>query len=123
MELMDNMVVVRSLRDRDELVKLNTEANWDDHVPILPTHVFEKAGQLAGYASVGQLTPINTWFHTKRMKARDSIVAISSLENMARLAGSNGLVVPLSDNSPFLPVMSRLGFHNAGRANLLTKVF
>ena len=123
MILTDQMVIVRPLRDRDELVRLNVEANRDNHVPILPTHVFEKAGELAGYASIGALTPINTWFHTKRMKARDSIVAISSLENMVRCNGGNGLIVPLSDNSPFLPVMDRLGFSNIGRANLLTKVF
>ena len=123
MELMDNMVVVRLLKDRDELVKLNTAAGWDDHVPILPTHVFEKAGELVGYASVAQLTPVNTWFHTKKMKARDSIVAISSLENMVRLNGGGGTIVPLSDKSPFLPVMSRLGYTNIGRANLMTKVF
>ena len=123
MELIDQMVVVRPLRDRDELVRLNTEANWDDHVPILPTHVFEKAGELAGYASVGALTPVNTWFHTKRMKARDSIVAVSSLENMVRLNGGGGTIVPLSDKSPFMPVMERLGYSNIGRANMMVKVF
>ena len=107
MELLDKMVVVRPLKDRDELIRLNTEAGWDDHSPVLPTHVFDKSGELAGYASVGQLTTINTWFHTKRMKARDSLNAVSALENMTRLSGSGGILVPLSDKSPFLPVMER----------------
>ncbi len=123
MELLDQMVVVRPLKDKDELVRLNTEANWDGHVPILPTHVFEKAGELVGYASVGSMTPVNLWFHTKKMKARDSISVVSSLENMIRLNGGNGTIVPVSDKSPFLPVMSRLGYSNIGRANLMTKIF
>ena len=123
MELLDKMVVVRPLKDRDELIRLNTEAGWDDHSPVLPTHVFDKSGELAGYASVGQLTTINTWFHTKRMKARDSIIAVSALENMTRLSGSSGILVPLSDKSPFLPVMGRLGYQNLGKANMMAKVF
>jgi hypothetical protein len=39
MELLDQMVIVRPLRDRDELVRLNVEANRDDHVAILPTDI------------------------------------------------------------------------------------
>ena len=123
MELLDQMVVVRPLKDGGELVKLNTEAGWDDHTPILPTHVFDKAGEVVGYASVGALTAVNTWFHSEKMKARDSISAISALENMVRLAGATGAVVPLSDKSPFIPVMHRLGYNNVGRANLLVKIF
>jgi hypothetical protein len=123
MEIIDSLVVVRALKGTDELVKLNAEAGWDDHTPVLPTHVFEKSGELAGYASVGALTPVNTWFHTKRMKARDSIIAISSLENMVRCNGGAGLIVPLSDESPFLSVMGRFNYTNIGRANLMVKVF
>ena len=123
MEQLDKMVVVRPVRDKDELIRLNTEAGWDDHSPVLPTHVFDKSGELAGYASVGQLTTINTWFHTERMKARDSIIAVSALENMTRLSGSGGILGPLSDKAPFLPVMGRLGYHNLGKANMMAKVF
>ena len=123
MELLDQMVIVRALRDKDELVRLNTEAGRDDHTPVMPTHVFEKAGELVGYASVGALTPINTWFHTERMKARDSIIAISSLENMVRCNGGAGVIVPLSDKSPFLPVLGRFDYTNIGRANMMVKVF
>ena len=123
MDLINKMVIVRPLRDRDELVALNTEAGWDDHSPVLPTHVFDKDGKLSGYASGGALTAVNTWFHTERMKAKDSINVISVLENQNRLSGSGGTLVPLSDKSPFLPVMSRLGYTNLGKANMMAKVF
>lgn len=65
MELLNKMPVVRPVRDKDEFIRLNNEAFADDHFAITPTHVFEKGGEIVGYANVGTMVPVNTWFHSK----------------------------------------------------------
>lgn len=121
MELLNKMPVVRPVKDRDEFIKLNNEAFADNHFAIAPTHVFEKSGEIIGYANVGTMVPINTWFHSEKCKARDSMQIINVLENMVRVSGGHTLVVPVSSVSPFLPVMNRLDYVNMGSSNLMIK--
>ena len=123
MEALKNMPVVRPVRDRDEFIKLNNEALEDRHLAIAPTHVFEKSGDIIGYANVGTMTPVNTWFHSKKCKARDSLQIINVLENMVRISGSQAMLAPVSNQSPFLPVMDRFGYINMGSSNLMLKTF
>lgn len=121
MEMLNKMPVVRPVKDRDEFIRLNNEAFADDHFAITPTHVFEKGGEIVGYANVGTMVPVNTWFHSKKCKARDSMQIINVLENMVRVSGANMMVAPVSNESPFLPVMNRLDYVNMGSANLMIK--
>jgi len=123
MEALKNMPVVRPVRDRDEFIKLNNEALEDRHLAIAPTHVFEKSGDIIGYANVGTMTPVNTWFHSKKCKARDSLQIINVLENMVRISGGQAMLAPVSNQSPFLPVMDRFGYINMGSSNLMLKTF
>tara|TARA_R100001082_G_scaffold103553_1_gene74335 strand:- start:631 stop:1002 length:372 start_codon:yes stop_codon:yes gene_type:complete len=123
MEVLKNMPVVRPVKDRDEFIKLNNEALEDRHLAIAPTHVFEKSGDIIGYANVGTMTPVNTWFHSKKCKARDSLQIINVLENMVRISGSQAMLAPVSNQSPFLPVMDRFGYINMGSSNLMLKTF
>ena len=123
MEVLKNMPVVRPVKDRDEFIKLNNEALEDRHLAIAPPHVFEKSGDIIGYANVGTMTPVNTWFHSSKCKARDSLHIINVLENMVRLSGSQAMLAPVSNQSPFFPVMNRFGYINMGSSNLMLKTF
>ena len=123
MEVLKNMPVVRPVKDRDEFIKLNNEALEDRHLAIAPTHVFEKLGDIIGYANVGTMTPVNTWFHSSKCKARASLHIINVLENMVRLSGSQAMLAPVSNQSPFFPVMNRFGYINMGSSNLMLKTF
>lgn len=119
-----NLRWMRPIRDC-EREKLAALAHSDNHALIAPTHVFVKNGELIGYASVGSVPLILPWFDTRRCKAVDSLYFINQLENLTANAmpsnGQNLICVPVVENSPFTPHISRLGYVEAGMARIVFK--
>lgn len=110
----------------EELPALVELALADGHATILPTHVFEKNGEICGHASVGAICLVVPWFHTQRCQARDSLWFIRQLEQQVARdlpAGHPGLVgIPFPMTSPFQPLAAKLGFHSTGLMDVCLKV-
>lgn len=98
------------LRTAAELEALVLEAAQDNHMVVWPSHLIEKRGEIAGYASFGNVALINLWAHSQRMTSRDSLTLWRQLEHAAAAAGYPAVCVPCASNSPFRPLMARQGY-------------
>lgn len=103
---------LRPLRDVAELQALIAAAAADDHIAVWPTVVAEKAGELVGYASVGQVALVNLWMHTKKFTARDSRTLVGQLEKQVARCGFPAMCFPCPATSPFAPYMAKLGYEH-----------
>jgi hypothetical protein len=99
-------VRVRPVQSPADVQALMAAAEADDHIVLWPTLMAEKDGQIAGYASVGQVALVNT----KLITARDSYQLVGKLEEHVRQAGFPAMCFPCAHRSPFKPLMPRLGF-------------
>lgn len=120
----ENIRWLRPVR-REELGRLATLAERDNHALIAPTHVFEKGSELVGYASIGLVPLVLPWFDTQRCKAADSLYYINQMENLVANAmpdnGQNLMAVPVAQDSPFAPFIAKLGYVDAGGFRLTFK--
>src|SRR6185312_10504772 len=95
---------------QEEFAALAEAAREDGHALALPTDVMWKNGERVGTFSV-QLTPvISAWFSTKKMLARDSMMAINTIEQVMYRTGARGVYFPVKKSSPFYPHMEAMGF-------------
>lgn len=103
----------------DDFPVLEAVATADNHSVVAPTHVFLKHGQVAGYASVGNVPLVITYFDPS-CRARDSLYFINQLELLVGNAlppGHHGIVaVPFGPN--FEPLMGKLGYQSGGKLNV-----
>jgi hypothetical protein len=99
--------------DRDALAKAAAE---DEHVVVAPTHVIEKDGKIVGYASLGMVTVLNTWVHSRHVTARDSVMLLREGEKLLAKTGAKVVCLPVAPNSPFLPFVEKLGYTRLGWA-------
>ena len=105
----------------EELPALRAAALADNHEIIAPTHVFEKRGEIVGYASLGSVPLVLPWFHTKKCKAADTLYLINQLENLSANSGQKLVCVPFAEGSPLEPFIERLGYVRGGKFNLTFK--
>lgn len=98
------------ITDRSQLPPLIEEAARDNHRVLWPTHIAMKGDEIAGYASLGTVALVNLWSHSQRMTARDSLTLWKEMEQNARAIGFPAICVPCSPDSPFRPLMPRMGY-------------
>lgn len=80
------------------------------HIAVAPTHVVEKEGRIVGYFSLGAIPLALVWLDTKACQVLDTVVVVSTYENLARAMGHQALCVPCSKTSPFYQYMKKNGF-------------
>lgn len=120
-DILEHFTSVRALTGTDDLARVLTAADADQHMAIFPTHVAEKAGEIVGYASIGFVSLVNVWAHSQRLHARESLALLNLVENVARAGGHRQLCVPCAENSPFRPYMAGLGYQVLGNASFNLK--
>lgn len=109
------------LRGEAERAELLAAAAADNHPVLYPTHVLEDGGRIVGYASAPWSPTIYFWADSKRVKALSSVRALQQVERIVGTHGWGSLVVPCAPDSPFHPILPRLGYRNLGRADFFTK--
>lgn len=98
--------------DITSLQVLESAAAMDDHVVIDPTHIVIKAGQVVGYISAR--ATVHWWMHSKKCGPRDSLAVMHALETLLRNHGLEEYVILCSANSPYHPLMQRMGYQHLG---------
>lgn len=101
--------------------RLDAAAAADNHQVVAPTHLVERDGQIVGYVGFGTL--VNTWLRSDQVRPRDSLYLLNMVEVVAQQGGSRELFLPVSPQSPFHPIMSKLGYQELGTATLTIKRF
>lgn len=100
---------------------LAAAAKEDAHSVVGATHVITKRGQIVGYASIGSILMLNTWVHSKKVDARDSLEMLNMCENVAAALGQKTICLPVDLKSPFYPHVERLGYTRLGNASFNLK--
>lgn len=96
-----------------ELPGLALRAKSAGHALIAPTHVFDRAGELVGYASLAGIPLLLPWVG-KSMTARDSVYLLNLMENLLAERGASEVLIPVEDGSPFRPYMAGFGYQDYG---------
>lgn len=105
-----------------ELNQLGEEAKADDHVLFFPTDIAKRGDETLGYASIGALPMVNVWFHTQKVKGRDSATLMNMVEYAAKQRGFNTICVPCWKSSPLREAIEKwLGYSYFGETGLFVK--
>lgn len=111
----------RPIRSREEYERLTAAARADGHGALYPTWCMEKDGELVGAASLPWSPTVYCWAHTQKISALESVRALRQCEAAVATHGYSSLIVPCMPNSPFFPVMERLGYQDLGQAHFFHK--
>jgi hypothetical protein len=112
---------IRPIANAAHLAAIEAAAREDNHGLHVPTHVFERAGEIVGAASIGAAVTVLFWGHTQKLSARDTFGVVNSIENSLRLRGVPELLVPVHPNSPLAPSMAGLGYNALDSVTLFAK--
>lgn len=112
MSLFDHLVKVEAFNSsQEDFAKLTQLAQEDKHDIFVPTDVIWKNGQPVGCFLVQMVPMLSGYFSTKNMFARDSAMAVNTMEQIVkRTTGANKVTFPINHNSPFLEKMETLGY-------------
>jgi hypothetical protein len=113
--------IIRPIRDAVELRLLEREAALDNHRVIAPTHLVELKGQIAGYIGINSLPMFQGWWHTERMKARNTLIVMSQVENMLRCNGAKVAGFFVVKGSPFNGFVEKVGYDLLDEGRLMVK--
>lgn len=106
----------------EDAAALHSLAAEDGHVLLAPTHIVRRKGEIIGCMSIGGAPLIQSWMHSKRAHARDSLMTFHLVEQMLKNANPCHAIVPCAAASPFFSEMESLGYANLGTMNLFTKL-
>jgi hypothetical protein len=119
----ENSIRVRPIGSQAEFDHLVANAKTDDHVVLFPTHAVWKGGEIVGYGSINATPIVNVWLHSEKIGPRDSVQLLGVAEALATTQGLKQIIMPCAENSPFYPMMDKLGFHRLGFTSLNVKQF
>lgn len=113
----------RKFRDPAEFQRLQELAAHDKHGVFAPTHPIRMGvgGELAGYFSVGAVPLVLAHLSTQDLSSRDSFNLINNVENLVALNNYTAVCFPVPRQSPFHPLMEKMGFLNLGEYDLFLK--
>lgn len=112
---------VRPYHAESDALALAAAAKADNHVPLNPTHVIERDGEIVGYFGVNSLPLYRLWFHSEKMSASASTRLLFMIENHFRMAGVGIVGTVINTNSPFYPVAARGGYLECSGDRLFLK--
>jgi hypothetical protein len=103
--------------DWPEIQRLGKE---NKTVPFFPTEVIVRNGKILGWVSQSAVPVIFPWT-SKEVRAKDSVVLLSIVEGVQRRLGAPGIIFPCHLDSPFYPVMGKLGFTQGKNVDIFFK--
>ncbi len=101
---------------REDVPRIYAATQAEGAEMIAPTHVLEQGGTVVGYGSAGKLGVIAGWT-SQAVDDETSAKALAAMENAAKLAGVEILVVACTEDCRFKPLMAAAGYV-AGAANV-----
>jgi hypothetical protein len=104
--------------DMPELEKAVTENGF---TVVLPTHVVRRGPEFIGYFTISNVPLWHFWFHTEKVKPRESFDLMTVGLNIARGLGLKKCIVPVIHSSPFSVLTGRCGFTPIGDTTLYLK--
>jgi len=119
----ETSIRVRPLKTQAEFDALDQAAKADNHIALYPTHAVWKSGEIIGYGSINATPMVNVWLHSQKLGPRDSVQLLGVAEALAANAGLSQIIMPCAQNSPFFPMMEKLGFSRLGFTSLNVKRF
>jgi len=105
----------------EDLAGLDAAAKADAHCVMYPTHVARVGGEIAGYASALNTPLLNCWLSSKVLNPRASLMLLQMGEALCADKGARTVVVPCAAESPFNPLMEKMGFAKLGATVLYVK--
>lgn len=105
----------------EEIPGLEEAAKADSHILVLPTHIVQKGNEAVGYLSLGVVPTVMLWYHTQKMKTRDTWLATQVYENLMRAKGHAATMVLVQESSPLFPLMSHAGYEDGGVVHMFVK--
>jgi len=115
------MIDLRAIRTADEFQRLKDAAAADNHRIVLATHLIQKDGEIVGYGSVNGAPLVNVWLDSRKVEALESVRLLRRLTDGLSFTGARNVLMPCGENSPFYPVMEKLGFERLGSTTLHLK--
>lgn len=107
-ELFAGKPQLRTVR-REDVPRIHAATSAEGAEMIAPTHVLERGGVVVGYGSVGKLGVIAGWT-SQTVDDETSARALVAMENAAKLAGVEVLVVACTADCRFKPLMAAAGY-------------
>lgn len=108
---------------RPELMaELLAKAQEDKHDLVAPTHVVMKGNEVTGYMSINNVPMVLSWLSTKAMTGRDSLSIINLAELIVAHMGWRSVCLPVDNDSPFHPLMEKMGYKKLADVTLFAKV-
>ena len=93
--------------------ELDSLAKASDHQLWAPTHVVRKEGEVVGGISIGGVPLVNVFYGSK-IRANDTFVVQSQVEEVIKANGWNDYLVSLSPDSPMYKHASKWGLIELG---------
>lgn len=109
--LLDAFPKLLPITSTEEVSQVNAAAADDNHHAIKANYWMEKDGEIVGAAGANTVPLCTIWFHRKKLKARDTLALCNAVENLFRAAGHKLVATMVKADSPFAPVMERMGYH------------
>ena len=113
--------LLRPIRDEADLEALRQAAHADAHALVAPNFIIEKNGEISGYIALNSLPTVHGWFHTTRMRARDSLAIINVVENLIRAQRCQHLLWLLPDDATWVDHAETLGYQPMGHCSMKLK--
>lgn len=86
-------------------------AQANGHGVLLPSHLIDKGGHIAGALGIARVALLHAWAHTEHLRGRDTFHTMNVAENLAlNLTGCPLLLVPVSPDSPLVALLQRRGY-------------
>ncbi|CAK0765725.1 conserved hypothetical protein [Gammaproteobacteria bacterium] len=105
-----------------EFEALQRAAAADNHTVVGATHIIKRGSEIVGYGGISSLACLHVWVDSKRVRARESLDLLNLGENLAAgLTGQKTLLVPCANNSPFRPLLPRLGYGFLGESGFFVR--
>jgi hypothetical protein len=113
MSLFDYAPRLQRVTNDSQFNEAVSAAAKDGHGLVGLTHTVVKGGEVVGAFNIGGLPLVSMWL-SEAVSPRESFHLINAVENVCAGQGVKQGLVAVSPDSPFAPVMERLGYENMG---------
>jgi len=112
-----SLPVARKIQSPAEVDALEKSMEGQDSLIVAPTHIIRKDSAIVGHWAINSIPVVQAW-HDDGLINRDSYYLINTLQTLLDDRGINRHMIALSKESPYNPLMQRVGYTLAGNANL-----
>lgn len=108
-ELFDENKPTIRVVQREDLRRVHDATIAEGAECVAPTHVMEQGGKVVGYGSAGKAGLIAGWT-SQSVDDETSLAALRAMENAAKLAGIQIMLVACTEDCRFKPFMEAEGY-------------